>query len=597
MYFRLKKTKSTPVLQLVESFRNSEGQPRQRILLSLGDLDLPASLWHPVAQGLENYLQGTPALFESAVVQEWVGRLFREITQSPKSLESNKLDHELPAKMHVLTDTLTHTHSTSLGPELVVRQAWNHLQFDEHLTTLGFSPTQCRDAALSIFNRLLDPCSDHALPSWVRTSSLSDLFQQPLDRLGDDRFYRISDSLLAIKQALEDRLASTEKSLFQLERRIFLYDLSNTYFEGVCAGNPEAKRSGNSKEKRHDCPQIAFGMVLDPQGFVIKHQVFPGNDPEGPTLLEMVKSLAEGAERPLVVIDSGMADKENLDNLLQAGCDYITVKKRPTRLAYKEEFASLDSFVKLQNRESKPEVLIKVLDEADERLVCCWSKARAEKEQGIVSKAEARLLKDLEKLKTRILKGRLKDPVKIHLQMGRLQERHPRVAKYYEMTLTNTPLDFSWQCNESKYQQASEVVGGYLLRTNLKEMNAEEIWNIYISLTRVEAGFKALKSHLGLRPIYHQTKDRCQGHIFITVLAYHLLLWIEHNLRKQGDYRSWPTIQRLLKTHCYATIQFQTSDGKRVHLRKAGEPDTEQKKVYAMLNIPYSGLPKSITVA
>jgi hypothetical protein len=88
-------------------------------------------------------------------------------------------------------------------------------------------------------------------------------------------------------------------------------------------------------------------MVLDPQGFVIKHQVFQGNHPEGPSLLEMVQSLAEGAKRPLVAIDSGMADKENLGKLLQPGCDYITVKKRPTRLAYKEEFASLDSLLKL----------------------------------------------------------------------------------------------------------------------------------------------------------------------------------------------------------------------------------------------------------
>jgi len=74
--------------------------------------------------------------------------------------------------------------------------------------------------------------------------------------------------------------------------------------------------------------------------------------------------------------------------------------------------------------------------------------------------------------------------------MGRLQECHSRVAKYYEMTFTDNPLEFSWQRNEVKYQQASDVDGGYILRTNLNEMDAEEIWNIYISLTCVEAGFK-----------------------------------------------------------------------------------------------------------
>lgn len=597
MYFRHKKTKTTPVLQLVKSFRNAEGQPRQRILLSLGDLDLPRSLWHPVAQELENRLKGISSLFFDAEVHAWVDKLFDELTRKNKPNKSSKVGPDLPRQLHVLTDTLTHTHATELGPELVVINAWQDLQFESHLTALGFSPTQCRDAAISIFNRLLDPCSDHALPDWVKTTSLADLFQQPLDRLGDDRFYRISDSLLGIKQELEQRLAETERNLFQLQGSIYLYDLSNTYFEGLAAGNPQAKHSGKSKEKRNDCPQLAFGMVLNPQGFVIKHEVFAGNQSDGPTLLEMVKSLAEGQEKPLVIIDSGMASQDNLTKLKDAGCDYITVKKRPSRMAYQAHFQSLDAFEKIKNREPKPDVLIKVLDEEDERLVCCWSQARAAKEKSILSKAETRFLKDLEKLKARIEAGRLKDPTKIQRQMGRLRERHSRIAKYYEMTFDQTHQNFTWKRDQDRYEQADMVTGGYVLRTNRKQINGEDIWNLYITLTRVEAGFRALKSHLGLRPIYHQTKDRCRGHIFITVLAYHLLVWIEHRLREQGDHRSWPTIRRLLRTHCYATLQFQSVEGKTYHLRQPGRPDTEQKKIYSLLNINASGLPKTTTIA
>jgi hypothetical protein len=141
------------------------------------------------------------------------------------------------------------------------------------------------------------------------------------------------------------------------------------------------------------------------------------------------------------------------------------------------------------------------------------------------------------------------------------------------------------------------LTGGYLLATNRTDMDEQQIWSIYMTLTRVEAGFKALKSHLGLRPIFHQTSARCRGHIFITVLAYHLLQWIEYRLRAQGDYRSWPTIRRLLRTHCYATIQFQDAQGRTYHLRKAGDPDTEQRMVYDLLNIRYTGLPKTMTIA
>ncbi len=597
MYFRLKKTKTTPVLQLVESFRNSEGLPRQRILLSLGDLGLPKSFWHPVAQELDNRLKGTPSLFNDPDVNGWVDRIFDELTRQDKINNISKMRSETGEHIVVLKDTITHTNSTHLGPELVVNQAWKKLQYEAHLTDLGFNPTQCRDAAISVFNRLLDPCSDHALPEWVKTTSLSDLFRQPLDRLGDDRFYRVSDSLLSIKKGLEQRLAETEQNLFQLERTIYLYDLSNTYFEGVCAGNPEAKYSGKSKEKRHDCPQLAFGMVMDPQGFVIKHEVFPGNRHDSPTLLEMVDRLTAGEARPLVVIDSGMAGKGNLAELKSAGCDYITVGKRPTRMAYQEEFQNLTDFEVIQGRKGKPDVWVKVMDEEEERLVCCWSESRAAKEKSILSKAETRFLKDLEKLKTRIDAGKLKVAEKIHNRMGRLKERHSRIARYYEMKFDAKNRRFTWLRNEDRYENAATMTGGYILRTNRKEMDGVQIWNIYMTLTRVEAGFKALKSHLGLRPIFHQTKDRCRGHIFITVLAYHLLQWIEYGLREKGDHRGWPTIRRVLQTHCYTTIQFQNTDGKTYHIRKAGEPDTEQKQIYESLNVPFTGLPKTTTIA
>lgn len=596
MYFRHKKTKTTPVLQLVESFRNSEGQPRQRILLSLGDLDLPHSLWHPVAQELENRLNGTPSLFHDNQVQSWVDRFFDEITRKSKGIDPSTLCEKDPKQITILTHTLTHTNATELGPELVVNKAWHELQFDSHLTALGFTPTQCRDAAISIFNRLLDPCSEHALPSWLKTTSLTDLFQQPLDRLAEDRFYRLSDSLLNVKEKLEQRLSETEVDLFRLERRIFLYDLSNTYFEGICAGNPEARYSGHSKEKRNDCPQLAFGMVIDSDGFIIKHQVFPGNQGEGPTLLGMVSSLVEGPGRPLVIIDSGMASKKNLEELLEAGCDYITVKKRPTRLAYQAQFQSLAAFEKVTQRKPNMDVWIKVTDEEEERLVCCWSKARAEKEKGILSKAEVRFVKDLEKLKERIAKGRLKKPEKVQNQIGRLRQRHSRVARYYEMKHNDQDASFSWLRQEDLYEQADAMTGGYILRTNRKEMEAEEIWKTYITLTRVEAGFKTLKSNLGLRPIFHQTQDRCRGHIFITILAYHLLQWIEHTLRQQSDHRSWPTIRRLLQTHCYTTIQFQSTDGKTHHIRKSGVPDTDQKEVYKLLDVAYAALPDTTTI-
>lgn len=590
MYFRLKKTKSTPVLQLVESFRNGEGQPRQRILISLGNVTIQSDLWHDLASEIENRLNHTPVLFQAQPeVLQWADFIMAELEKSGKISSLSKVSSQ--EQITVQTDKISHHDTTEVGPSLVVKQAWDQLGLAQILEELGFSKTEIRDTAISVFNRLIDPCSEHALPAWVKTVALPELFGDRFGLLGDDRFYRISDKIIDHQEPIEKALAEQETHLFNLKPMVYLYDLSNTYFEGSCLGNSLAKRGGHSKEKRNDAPQIAFGMVVDPQGFIVKHKVFPGNTSDSPTLLEMVRSLNPHEDNPLVVMDSGMASKENLLQLKEIGWDYITVGKRPSRIAYDYEFEDISDFRKIQGRQGKDPVYVKFLDTEDERLVCCYSEERATKEDQILSKAESRFIKDLEKLKERIRLGRLKKPDKINQSLGRLKERHSRVSRYYEQNYDQEEKCLTWNRLDQKYEQARQVTGGYLLRTNRKTLEEQTIWKIYITLTRVESSFRVLKSDLGLRPIFHQTAKRCKAHIFITILAYHLLHWIEYSLRAQNESRSWPTIRRLLQTHAYTTLVLPTIEGPTYHIRKAGDPDMHQQKIYEMLNIPFRCLP------
>jgi len=110
--------------------------------------------------------------------------------------------------------------------------------------------------------------------------------------------------LIRIKDAVEKKLAEKEKTVFDLERSIYLYDMTNTYFEGNMLRNPAAKR-GVSKEKRSDAPLVSVGLVLDENGFVLRHSTLPGNIYEGHTLLDTVHAL-----------DSGTGDENPLDLLL-----------------------------------------------------------------------------------------------------------------------------------------------------------------------------------------------------------------------------------------------------------------------------------------
>ena len=587
MYFRLKKTKSTPVLQLIKAYRDSEGRPRQKIILSLGNAQMREEIWKEVSEAIENHLQGIQTFIQpSEEVSKWSETILKELQKTEKASQGT----EKSVAITVNPEAITHSDTTELGPILPVMQAWEELGFPSILHKAGLNPAQIRNAALSIMNRLLDPCSENSILSWVKTTSFSDLFGNPIRQNNKDRFYRITDLLYDCKEEIEEELRKQETSLFNLKKTILLYDLTNTYFEGRCLRNPKAKR-GNSKEKRFDAPLLSVGLVLDSEGFVIRHEIFSGNSHDNTTLLPMIHNLKKDEGKPLIVLDSGLSSESNLKELRENGFDYIVVGKRPARIAYEKEFLTLP-FKEIEGREGKPPVQVAIKDEEEERIILCYSEAKKEKEKAILSQAESRYLKDLEKLKARLEKGRLKKKSSAQKALGRLLERHPRAARYYEVHLDEETLSLSWDRLDDKYEAALNVTGGYYLRSSRKDFDDQTIWHLYITLTQVEAGFKALKSNLGLRPVFHHREDRCESHIFITILAYRLLHYIEYKLRKQGETRSWITIRRLLRTHAYTTITLPSQNKTMFHMRIPGVPDWEHTRLYDLLGVNYRTLPR-----
>lgn len=510
---------------------------------------------------------------------------------------------QIPEKTTIEIDpsTVSHQNTTELGPELVVKTVWDALEMPSVLKKCGFSESQVYTAALSVFNRLLDPCSENALPLWLPTTSFEDLMLLPNKGFREDRFYRIADKLLEHQVAIESHLAAKEATLLKLKRTVYLYDLSNTYFEGQMLDNPKAKRCKNSKEKRTDAPLLAFGMVLDLAGFPIFHKTFPGNTHDSKTIAEMIESLDSETKptdittKPTVILDSGFSSIENLCLIRDRGYEYIVVGKRPTRLAYADKFEDLP-FATIKGRDKNAPVQIACLDEDEERVVLCWSEGRAEKENAILSNAENRYIKDLTKLQTRIEKGLLSDKGKIEKSIGRLLERHNRVSRYYKVDLELEPMRLYWERHDEAYLQRQNLCGAYYLRSSRKDLEPDEIWKTYMMLTRVEAGFKSLKSHLGLRPVFHQKEERCDSHVFITILAYHILHYIEHCLLAKGDHRSWSTVRRVLQTHAYTTITFPDKEGQMHHLRTPGTPDSEQQKIYQLLNVEWRDLRRTHTI-
>jgi transposase len=222
----------------------------------------------------------------------------------------------------------------------------------------------------------------------------------------------------------------------------------------------------------------------------------------------------------------------------------------------------------------------------NEVYLLCLSEEREEKDRAIRETHERRLRKDLERLKARIEKGHLSKPEKIHQAIGRLQERYPRVARYYRIEYQVELKSLRWEEDGDRRALAAKLDGGYVLKTDRQDLTADEIWRAYILLTRVEAAFRAMKSPLLERPIFHHLEKRTQTHIFLCVLAYHLLVAIEKRFLDGGVHTSWWTLRQQLSTHQVITVVLPTKDGRVLKIRKGTTPEAIHREIYSTLKIP-----------
>ena len=472
---------------------------------------------------------------------------------------------------------------------------WQQLGLSEILSRAGLSDQACRLSEAMLLNRLIFPLSEHAMPDWMGRTALDDILGTPLSHLSDEALYRNLDRLHPNRERIEAELAEREKTLFNPDDTLYLYDLTSTYFEGQAFRNPQAKR-GYSRDKRPDSKQVLVGLVLDREGFPKAHEVFDGNRQDRTTVGEMLDSLQKRTgPKPgsTVVVDRGMAYDENLAEIRARGYHYLVAGRQPERTAWLGEFESDDDWEEVLRTPSprnpdqeKSRVWIKRRQKGEEVYILCLSEGRQEKDRAIRETHEQRLKKDLERLKARIDKGQLKEAKKLYQAIGRLQERYPRVARYYRMDYDAAQKTLSWQEDGDKKAMAAKLDGGYVLKTDRQDLTAEEIWRTYILLTRVEAAFRAMKSPLLERPIFHHLEKRTQTHIFLCVLAYHLLVAMEKRFLDRGVHTSWWTLREQLSTHQVISVVLPTREGKVLKIRRGTTPEPIHREIYSTLQIP-----------
>jgi len=553
---------------LVETVRTPQG-PRQRTLCYLGELNTSAQArW-----------QKTIAVFNEQGES-------RQLKLFPAQVEAPDDD---PSVARVLLNKVRLERARQLGPCFLGLELWRRLELDKFWEGL-LDPAVAdvpwsRVAAVLAINRLCAPGSELAIEErWYPTTALDDLLAIPEGSLNDTRLYRCLDRLLPHKTKLERHLRERYGELFGAEFDVLLYDLTSSYVEGAGEKDPMLQR-GYSRDHRPDCKQVVIALIVNAEGFPLSYETFDGNRADVSTL-EVVMRMVErkyGRARRVWVFDRGIVSEENLAALRRRGGQYLVGTPRSKLKQFEAELLA-GGWDRVRD---DVEVKRVAMPGGEETYVLCRTTARREKEKAIRRRFSARMEKALSQLAQRVASGKLKDRGKIERRLGRIEARYPSVADLYQMQLvaTDSGLRLDWQMLAERRTWQETREGAYLLRTNLQAESAGELWTKYMQLTEAEAAFRALKSALSIRPLFHQLEPRVKAHILVAFLGYALWVTLKHLLQRKQSPLTPARVLALLATVQSADIVLPTTDGREIRLRRVTTPSPEQSAVLQLLGI------------
>jgi transposase len=411
--------------------------------------------------------------------------------------------------------------------------------------------------------------------------------------------YRCLDRILPNKKKLERHLKERYGELFGAEFDVLLYDLTSTYVEGAAENNPMMRR-GYSRDHRPDCEQMVIALIVNSEGFPFSYETFDGNRADVSTVETILRMVERkyGKARRIWVFDRGIVSEENLEAIRKRGGQYLVGTPRSQMKQFEAQLVQKENWTQV-----RPEVEVKkiAIPQGEETYILCRTAGRKEKEQAIRGRFSSSMEKALKGLEKTIATGRLKDRNKMERRLGRIQARHPQVNDLYDVALRETAegVRLFWQIKEDRKAWRESREGAYLLRTNLQAQTAAELWTKYMQLTEAEAAFRALKSELSIRPLFHQKEPRIKAHVMVAFLGYALRVTLKHLLKRRPAVVPKPSLSgvdnaqplspmkalALLSTLQSGDIVLPTTEGREIRLRRVTEPDAEQKSLLHQLRL------------
>ncbi len=583
--------KSYTYHRLLESYRSSRG-PRHEILLNLGRLELPKEQWKTLADRIAAILSGQRQLSPVSDRIEALAQHYASLLKQRREAQSDgSVVREPPEPILRTVDLRSLRVKTvrSVGAEHIGVEYARRLALQRVFVQAGLSEDEARVGLLLTVGRLVAPASELATFGWVcHRSGLSELVGSWAKGVSLSGLYRATDALYAHRQRIEELLVGEERKLFGLEEKVILYDLTNTYFEGSGYSGPDVTY-GKSKDRRSDCPLMTVGLVVDEWGFPKRSGIFAGNVSEPSTMEEMLKQLG-APPGATIVMDGGIGKSQNLAKLREAGYHYISVIRGRSR----KELAIGEEGMVVIKAEGERLIRGRLVKTGEEWVLQCRSEQRRAKEQGMKERFQKRFEQGLEALAAGLgKKGTSKSYEKIIERIGRLKERSHGIHQYYDIQITQQEgrvQELHWRLSRAE-EAEQRYSGEYFLRTSRQDLDEKSLWQLYVTLEGIEDSFRSLKSELGLRPVFHFKEARIKAHLFVSVLAYHLLSSIRHRLRSQGYLMRWASLRQRMSTHVVSTVSMKTDSGATVSIRTASSPEVFHRDIYRALGIRMNPIP------
>ena len=577
---------------LAQTYR-TDGKVKQRSILYLGS--------DPILADKQN---------RSLVLEMLKAKIFGEVTLFPKNPPRELLElaegfyekyclkyGDAPVKNAVSippAPALAEYHNIDLkgleikgvktfGAEHLCKQTLEKLQLKECFNSLGMSEKQTQLALTSIAARAIFSCSEHKTAQILQVNSELQHCFDIEQTITHKHLYAVTDTLYQYKQKIDAFLYNRITDMFNLEDRLVIFDISNTYFETRKADSKLAKY-GRSKEKRNDCPLVVFTGVINAQGFIRHSKIYQGNTPDTATLSEMIEDLEKHNPMPTkqtVVIDAGIATEDNLNLINSKGYKYVCVSRKRLK-DYPLQITKKRTTQLTDRGKNKVELSIFTPNGYTDTWMYVQSQAKQAKEQSMNDKLKQRFEEDIENIANAIAKkGGTKRTDKVWERIGRLKEKHNRIALNYNIQVEQqegVATALTWSIKTDKIKD-DKTKGVYFIRTNYENPDEKQLWDTYNTVREVEATFRCLKSDLNIRPVHHQKDQRIEAHIYQTILAYQLVNTIRHMLKQKGIHHDWSNIVRIMKTQSIQTIELPT-DKKTIHLRKPSKPIESVQQIY-----------------